>query len=1816
PLSAWPQLFIAAAIAAAVTGIIVYDLWTHGKLVRGLQNWWNRKGPAKDFELDLFTLFDNASDGGDRYRPEDHAIVAADVSIWKKASQEKRRVILRNASTDKELWRERLIALYIASTVYPDKKDPQLREDVLSEIIRAKTKHLKPLAPILDRVFSKRRFLDWLSHPSVLQPLDSLARESLGRSPVSTRAPPKRSFLQKTGLVTAVLVLTALIGAAGFSGVKTGAYLEKRIEVTHTSLRIFYADDFFIFSDTYNDERIPKKVLPILKKWHKTGRVSEEQLLRAIVILRDSPDSKADNILEAIFKKADNLPFNDNSEALLLRTLMERDNDLVWKFLQEYMQTQAKNPTASKRLIRMIKIGAEVGSDKVFNNLFFFLRSPNQQVRGEAAKAITASLMNPARETEFLQRLNSVSIKHEKDPHLQLWVEFFVLKRLAADGAEKLEMNQVGTLLTRVLKAAKAADTFRMVAIQQIKPGEENKLPPPVLEMALEVMQRSLDQAKAAGEISDAQAISVEKQIVRIVNDILLDGFKIDTSIKRNLQKDGILKADATPTYNRGEYDDYHGHGHGMMGMMGHMGMFGGYMGGYGASSPSAVLQKRYTMKEYRAIQAAIEKAKADAGDIKDQSPEAREFYDRATRLLDAAIAAAEKAGVVEGDTPEEAVAADLNPILQKAQQKLPKADFIAMLRKADLAPRLNMKADKVWAYETGYDYKGLEGAHARMKQALEEGQTIDSKGAATDLNWEQKRLLLESMVQLDTLIDKHFPNEVRPANSSQVLPNMRALTAALADGDAEAQNKATQALEDEYNRETVKDIFWLRFEAAFKKETTDAIPSDAIRLWTLEFAIARATGPDAEKLDAKGFEEMVKKVAPHLLSGGSDAKALNIITEALKNPDLKGELRDALTKTVESETKATIKRLDDMAKDALGADSEAYLKFHRALNEKRVIVKNNLNTNREYRKVIKRFHIRAFRDAITIAAEAPTPADADKQKALKEWAPKVLESLEAAADAAGIDDGGSVEERLGDELRDILYGGYRKFPGQDFNRLLEEAGLAPAGTGSVEKDEAYYPTYSAQELKKVYDFYQNLLATGKGWGKDTQGADKTIDTDDLEYVTKALEQVFSLMEKFHPDQIDSLGVRPLGRVMKDLDSSDAATRGAAEAEVRARIDAVTSAESLVAQLEAVRSAHPTSLAVQKRVASEVLSALSGPLSAGIAVDSDAEDLFDAALEEIRKHGRAEEVALWKSVESALAAAPGANGQALRDFVKEGLLNRFTDAVEEAEEALSSKAAMVKKGLRKNTWTHINTLKRRHIASLETEIAAEAAKAKANGALTAEQQAVAADGKTILPLLRGIGDAAGLKTGDSAGERAAVEVTPILHEGYMKWPAQSFLKKLRAESFAPAKTRGNTIDTESAYNESFTKEELGKIRDFLQRELDSGVVPNYDSTSTSPMGTDKKEYLEGAIKTIEALIENYPTDIRKMHSFMGGAGLLSVVGFADVITSVPGIVVFAMAAVFFGLWALRSLRSGKTEGTEISGHAPPTRGPSSEVIARAKRLDIMARRLATRINAAQFKSRFVGSSGESREGIIPYTNQDVRKIDWKQTAKRDKLQVSRYKQEKDMPLMLIIDVSDSASMGRKGVDKRTVVEDAAALLALTAAHKNIPVGAIFFSNKVEGFLPPSTGKKAAHRLLSRMMSLEPTGSGTEVAAGIQFLQRSLGSRAMVAVISDFLSGDFEGPLASIAARHDVRAIRALDPSELQPLPDVGLITIRDAESGEFREVDTSNAAVRAEQSSKIRSRERRLAESFERNRVRPITLFTDADYVTDLASEFRSKKGK
>ena len=250
---------------------------------------------------------------------------------------------------------------------------------------------------------------------------------------------------------------------------------------------------------------------------------------------------------------------------------------------------------------------------------------------------------------------------------------------------------------------------------------------------------------------------------------------------------------------------------------------------------------------------------------------------------------------------------------------------------------------------------------------------------------------------------------------------------------------------------------------------------------------------------------------------------------------------------------------------------------------------------------------------------------------------------------------------------------------------------------------------------------------------------------------------------------------------------------------------------------------------------------------------------------------------------------------------------------------------------------------------------------------------------------------------------------------------------------------------------------------------------------------------------------------------------------------------------------------------------PTARESISEVaIARHRRIALSAQRMATAVNGGSFRSRFIGPGGTDFAEARPYLGEDMREIDWKTSAKKDELYAKKFELERDMPLMLVIDISRSGSFGTRGSDKRTVIEDAAAMLAMAAAHSNIRVGAIFVSDRVELVFPARGGSRHAMTIVNAILKAEPTGTATDLKPGLEAAGKFLASRGMVAVLSDFIGPDFKDALGALASRHDVRAIRVTDPAEMGPLPDVGLLPVVDAETGATRMLDTSSRAGRAE----------------------------------------------
>ena len=267
--------------------------------------------------------------------------------------------------------------------------------------------------------------------------------------------------------------------------------------------------------------------------------------------------------------------------------------------------------------------------------------------------------------------------------------------------------------------------------------------------------------------------------------------------------------------------------------------------------------------------------------------------------------------------------------------------------------------------------------------------------------------------------------------------------------------------------------------------------------------------------------------------------------------------------------------------------------------------------------------------------------------------------------------------------------------------------------------------------------------------------------------------------------------------------------------------------------------------------------------------------------------------------------------------------------------------------------------------------------------------------------------------------------------------------------------------------------------------------------------------------------------------------------------------------------------------------------------------------------SGQYRSIFKGR-GMNFEEVRQYQPGDeVRSIDWNVTAKFSEIHgdayVKRFTEERELTVMLVVDVSASGEFGSVHLSKRELAAEVACLFAFSAIRNNDKVGLILFSDHVELFIPPKKGRPHTLRLIREILYFEPKGRGTKPAEALQYLNQVLHRRSVVFLISDFQTPDFSRELSVTSRRHDLIAIPIVDPRE-EELPDVGLLTLEDAETGEQIEIDTSNRATRlgflkaADESASARLRD------FRRKRIDAISLKTDQDYVPALRAFFRTRE--
>lgn len=286
---------------------------------------------------------------------------------------------------------------------------------------------------------------------------------------------------------------------------------------------------------------------------------------------------------------------------------------------------------------------------------------------------------------------------------------------------------------------------------------------------------------------------------------------------------------------------------------------------------------------------------------------------------------------------------------------------------------------------------------------------------------------------------------------------------------------------------------------------------------------------------------------------------------------------------------------------------------------------------------------------------------------------------------------------------------------------------------------------------------------------------------------------------------------------------------------------------------------------------------------------------------------------------------------------------------------------------------------------------------------------------------------------------------------------------------------------------------------------------------------------------------------------------------------------------------------------------------SSEIIKKVRKIQFKVNRLLNAPFSGQYASVFKGMGIEFDEVREYVPGDEIRAIDWNVTARAGSPHVKRYVEERELTMMLVVDLSGSQYFGACGALKSEIAAEISAVLAFLAVNHNDQVGLLLFSDRRELYLPPQKGRRHVLRVIREILNYRPAGRRTDLEGALDFTGRILKHRSIVFLISDFLAPEFDASLQRIAKRHDTIAIRISDPRE-DELPAVGLVEFLDLESGEELLFDTSFAPGREMLREKRQAHRRSLERLFKVNKVDYINVSTARPYIDDLQKFFATRQ--
>ena len=284
---------------------------------------------------------------------------------------------------------------------------------------------------------------------------------------------------------------------------------------------------------------------------------------------------------------------------------------------------------------------------------------------------------------------------------------------------------------------------------------------------------------------------------------------------------------------------------------------------------------------------------------------------------------------------------------------------------------------------------------------------------------------------------------------------------------------------------------------------------------------------------------------------------------------------------------------------------------------------------------------------------------------------------------------------------------------------------------------------------------------------------------------------------------------------------------------------------------------------------------------------------------------------------------------------------------------------------------------------------------------------------------------------------------------------------------------------------------------------------------------------------------------------------------------------------------------------------------SEELLKRVRKIEIKARKLSRNIFAGEYHSQFKGRGMAFSEVREYQPGDDVRSIDWNVTARLNKPYIKVFEEERELTVMLLVDVSGSRHFGTLSQMKRDMMAEVAATLAFSTIANNDKVGVIFFSDKIEKFIPAKKGKTHVLHIIRELLSFEPSSTGTDIAQALQYFANAQKRHCTAFLISDFIgAGNMYQPLMIASNRHEVNAIQIYDRREAE-LPNIGLVKFHDAETGNDLWVDTAIPSVRNNYAQAWRDNQNEMQQLFTRTGVSHVSVRTDEDYVKALMHLFK-----